>query len=122
MSATTTSPTGICPWLCGPPQGPSTPFGNPELVVYDSLRVVCITAAVIIVGVAVFVVARRGRPIGQKVRYAASAGLAVIPVSVEIEHFGDYANWRLITALVALMAMAWGNYAGVRYEGPTQIR
>lgn len=120
MSGLTLVPAQVCAWLCGPPQGPSTPFATPELIVYDTLRVVAIAAATGAAVAAVLMVMRPAGVAGQRIRVLASMGLLVAALTVEVEHFGDYANWRLIVILVSSMAMAWGNYAALRYERPPE--
>jgi hypothetical protein len=108
-----------CSWLCGPPQGPSTPFGAPRLVVFDSLRVICVVAAVVAAALAVAILRRRMVP-GQRSRFLALTGFSAVVIGVEIEHLGDDANWRLIVAIASTLAAAWGNYSAYRMEAPAK--
>lgn len=105
-------------WFGTPPQGPSDPFGNPTLVVYDSMRVSCIAAVAVSTVFALVLVLRRPGTVGQRIRLASQTGFAIAAATIEIEHFGDYANMRLIFILLVSVAAAWGNYLGVRYEAP----
>lgn len=103
-------------WFGGPPEGPSDPFGGPALVVYDTMRVLSLTAVAVSIVFAIVLIARPYSAVGQRIRFVSQAGLAVIAASVEIEHFGDYANFRLIFVLLVTVAAAWGNFLAVRYE------
>lgn len=112
-----------CAWLCGPPQGPSTPFATPELAVLDALRVVAIAAAAaVLLSTVLLLIRHRTRTPGQRARFIASAGLALVAASVEYEHLGDLGNWRLIIGLMSLMALAWGNWSALLMESPTLPR
>lgn len=108
-----------CAWLCGPPSGPSTPFGTPGLDVLDSLRVAVMVAAAVAVVLTVVLV-RRACTAGQIVRFTSSAGLAVVAAATEVEHLGDDGNWRLIVAFMSLTALAWGNWSAFAMEAPAQ--
>lgn len=115
-----TSDQPACAWLCGPPQGPSTPFATPELAVLDSLRMVCFASAAVALAFTVVMVVRNVCTSGQRVRFIATAGLIVYAALTELEHLGDLANIRLIIGLMSLMALAWGNFSALRLETPTQ--
>ena len=47
--------------------------------------------------------------------------LSIITASVEIEHLGDYANWRLGVAFFAVAAAAWGYWSFTMYELPASL-
>jgi hypothetical protein len=121
MPGLTMAPTMVpvsCAWLCGPPQGPSDPFGSPALIVYDTMRLICIALATIAVLLTGVYLLRRPTVPGQQARFLTSAGFAIVAVSVEVEHFGDYANWRLILVFICSAGAAWGNYSALRMESP----
>jgi hypothetical protein len=107
-------------WFGGPPQGPSIPFGNVTLAVFDSMRLICLALVAVSVALAVVLIVRRCGAVGQRIRLVSQAGLAVLVASIEVEHFGDYANLRLVAVLLVTLGAAWGNYLGVRYEAPAQ--
>lgn len=111
-----------CPWLCEPPTGPSHPFGDSALIVFDTLRIVCFVSAAVALVLTVIIVAGGARATGQKVRFVAFLGLGLVAVLTEVEHFGDYANLRLVVATASLMSMAWGCYAAIRFESPAKPR
>jgi hypothetical protein len=107
-------------WFGDPPQGPGVPFGNAALVVFDSMRLICLAFVAISVVFAIMLVARSDGAVGQRIRFASQAGLAILVASIEVEHFGDYANLRLIAVLLITLGAAWGNYLGIRYEALAQ--
>jgi hypothetical protein len=110
----------IFTWLGDPPQGPGVPFGNAALVVFDSMRLICLALVAVSVVFAILLIARSDGAIGQRIRLFSQAGLAILVASIVVEHFGDYANLRLIAILLVTLGAAWGNYLGVRYEAPAQ--
>jgi hypothetical protein len=107
-------------WFSGPPQGPGVPFGNATLAAFDSIRLICLALVAVAVVFTVLLIARRDGAIGQRIRLFSQAGLAILVASIEVEHFGDYANLRLVAVLLITLGAAWGNYLGVRYEAPAQ--
>jgi hypothetical protein len=109
-------------WFGQPPVGPHVPFGNPALIVFDSLRVLCFVAAAAAIILGLTLLYRPHGAIGQQVRLFSSTGLVVGAAMTEAYRFGDYANLRLIVAVICLLGQAWGNYLGVRYEKPPAPR
>lgn len=109
-----------CPWLCEPPLGPSRPFGDAALIVFDTLRIVCFVSAAAALVLTTIIVFRSDRATGQKVRFLSFLGLGLVAVLTEVEHFGDYANLRLVIATASLMSMAWGCYSAIRFESPAK--
>jgi hypothetical protein len=107
-------------WFGGPPQGPGVPFGNATLVVFDSMRLACLALTAVSVAFAVVLIARTDGAIGQRIRLFSQVGLAILVATIEIEHFGDYANLRLVAVLLVSLGAAWGNYLGARYEALAQ--
>jgi hypothetical protein len=102
------------------PEGPGTPFGTPGLIVFDSLRVLVFVLGLLNLALKPWLFRRCDAP-GQVARIAALGMLSVVGMSVELEHLGDYANWRLFFVLVAMVINTWGNYSLLRYEAPAQI-
>jgi hypothetical protein len=109
-------------WFGPPPTGPNTPFGDPILDVFDSLRLLCFIASAVAVVFAVVLIARERGAVGQRTRLVASTLLVIGAAMTEAYRFGDYANLRLVVAVIASMALAWGNYLGIRYECPPAPR
>lgn len=113
-------------WLSGfqvpiAPDGPGTPFGSPILCVIDSLRLIVLILGLLNLCMKPWLFHRCKTP-GQMVRFACLGLLAVVAMTVELEHLGDTANWRLFLVLVAMIMNTWGNYSFLRYEIPTQVR
>lgn len=102
------------------PLGPGTPFGTPALIVFDCLRLAVIVLGLVNLGLKPWLFRRCAAP-GQMARMAALGMLSVVAMTIEIEHLGDYPNWRLFFALVAMIVNTWGNYSFLRYEAPSQI-
>ena len=107
-------------WFNAPPTGPGVPFGNPALVAYDSLRVLCFVAGAVGVVFAAGMSRRRGGVIGQRIRLICQVGLILYVLLTEMYRFGDYANLRLVLAVFVTVGSAWGNYLGWRYEAPPE--
>jgi hypothetical protein len=109
-------------WFGPPPEGPGAPFGNPSLVVFDSLRCVCFVAGIAGIVLAWRMVRRPNGAIGQRIRLLAETGLIIYAMITEAWRFGDYANLRLVLAVLVTVGAAWGNWLGVRYEAPPPPR
>lgn len=102
------------------PEGPGTPFGTPGLIVIDSLRLLVIVLGLVNLVLKPWLFRRCCAP-GQFARFATIGMLAVVAMSIEVEHLGDFANWRLFFLLVAMIVNTWANYSFLRYEEPSQI-
>jgi hypothetical protein len=109
-------------WFGPPPTGPGVPFGNPSLCVFDSLRVLCFVAGAAGIVFAYMLIRRPNGAIGQRIRLLSEIGLIVYAMITEFWRFGDYANLRLVLAVVVTVAAAGGNYLGLRYENPPPLR
>lgn len=104
-----------------PSQGPSTPFGSTGFVVLDSLRVI-----VLVLGLFTILSTPRAmmksHTLGQKARLGATALFIFTAIVTEFLHLGDSAHWRLLVNLVASVFAAWGTWAFLRWETPTEFR
>jgi hypothetical protein len=104
-----------------PAAGSVVPFGNATLAVFDSMRLICLALVAVSVVFAVVLIAR-----SDAAQWGSGSGSSRRPGSrsswraIEVEHFGDYANLRLVAVLLVTLGAAWGNYLGVRYEAPAQ--
>jgi hypothetical protein len=91
--------------------------------IFDLLRLVVFAAC----GVILYTTYRAGRmpgtPPGHRARLFGVAVVFVLYVAgTEVEHLGDYANWRLYVGLIASVSSAWGSWAYFKYENPPSIR
>jgi hypothetical protein len=104
-----------------PPQGPSDPFGNGMLAVLDSVRVISIVCGVyvLIIGIVAIYYTHNWN---QKLRFGSIVLYAVVAALTELEHLGDYANWRLIISTMASIWAATAMTAYVRFESPEDRR
>lgn len=105
-------------WFGDPPIGPGIPFGSPAIALYDSLRIVCFVAGAAAIAFAVVLIGRHGSAIGQRLRMACLVGGVLYACMTEAYRFGDYANLRLVLALLVTIGSAWSCYLGLRYESP----
>lgn len=103
--------------LCNP-GGPSTPFGNWWLALFDTAR--CLS---IIGGIAVIAQVPGGltrcHNSGQRARLIAFALWALVVITTEAEHLGDGAGIRLALNVAATAYALWGMW-GFRMETPGQ--
>ena len=95
---------GWC-WTCWfPPPGPSTPFQG-ALVLPDTLRVVAL--ALIVVGVAMTLLSMTVVDnFPQRMRFMCLVLFSVLVASIQVEHLGDTANWRLMLSFIAVLWQA----------------
>jgi hypothetical protein len=101
------------------PDGPSIPFGD-ELVLVDTVRVIVLSVAVISI-VGSLVAAVHAHAPGQRTRLLTNAGLVALVSSIEFEHLGDLANWRLAAVVLVFIANGWGLWAFFRWEKPAPL-
>jgi hypothetical protein len=99
------------------PDGPSTPFGSTGLAIVDTIRIVVIVASIFVL-VLVPVIAYVSRNFGATTRTICMGMLAFIAASLEYEHLGDNANWRLPISVLATVGAAWGMWSFFRFEHP----
>jgi hypothetical protein len=104
--------------LLDAPDGPSTPFATPGLIVLDSIRVIVILVSLAYAVTVPTIAYRADGAIGQSLRHLGSSLLALGAAGTEFEHLGDYANYRLALFFAAAVFMGWGLYAMFKYEDP----
>lgn len=100
--------------ICAP-DGPSTPFGTPALILYDTMRMICWIFAGFCAAYMPRAIMLAKLP-GQRVRFLGQALFAVVAVATEVDHFGDTANYRLVVNAVALGLCAWGLWSFFREQ------
>jgi len=97
-----------CPGLLCNPGGPGIPFGNPALVFIDSVRVITVLCAALVVGTSLRAsFAARVGP-AQTARFYGLAAFALSAGTTEIVHLGDYASYRLFLNIVGAGLSLWG--------------
>jgi hypothetical protein len=100
---------GCTSWLLCAPTGPGVPFGTPLVGVLDVVRVVVILGAFYAIGqcaaATVYIRNRRQRCI-----YGAVIALMLTIIGNEVDHFGDYAHYRLGLSLIAVVLACYGTY------------
>ncbi len=106
-----------CLFCFHPPNGPSTPFATGDLMIIDSVRVVIMLGAAAIIALSVPALRRATWP-GQMIRMSALIPLAVLVISIQIEHLGDGPSWRNPLALIGVWYAAYGLWLFLRYEQP----
>jgi hypothetical protein len=104
--------------LLDAPDGPSTPFATPALILLDSIRVVIILVSIAYAVTVPTIAYRSDGAIGQTLRHLGSSLLALGAAITELEHMGDYANIRIALFFAAAVFMGWGLYAMFKYEEP----
>ena len=104
------------------PEGPSTPFVG-DLLVFDSMRLVVLAMCVVILILSIGAAFDKHGTLGQKARLIAGASVFFFYVGgTEIEHLGDYANWRLYIGFLTAAAMTWGMWSYYKFERPAELR
>lgn len=111
-------PGGGCPvsWLCSP-GGPNTPFRGPYFIVADSLRLLCLFGAAVVL-LYTWGALMRCRTFGQHARFVALALFVLSATGAEISHIGDYMSYRLFLNVTGTLFAAFGVYHFQR-ESPT---
>lgn len=106
-------------WNCwNPPAGPGTPFEG-MLILPDTLRAVAITLAA--AGIVLLTVSiRRAANFSKQMRFGSLLLFSLLTASIEIEHLGDMANWRLGVVLIALIWQTLAVIAFLRESTPSQ--
>lgn len=103
------------------PSGPNTPFGSPELIVVDSLRVIVLALGVITI-ISTVIACTRVRTAGQFTRFGTMALFMLTAMLTEFDHIGDYAHYRLYLHIIATVGAAWGMFSFFRFEDPTEVK
>ena len=110
-----------CPWLCGAPTGPGTPFDWPVFFIIDSFRIYIVIAAFVLVCISVWAI-RRSETLGQKCRFAFAAFMCIGAMGTEIDRLGDLPHWRFVVYLTGVTIGLWGYYQHLFRELPAQDR
>jgi hypothetical protein len=90
------------PLWCNPTY-PGTPFGTWYLAIFDVLRVVCVIAALGLIGQVGAAWRRSVYHGGQRDRYAALALFAMIAIGTELADLGNIASYRLVVDIIAVL-------------------
>lgn len=109
----------ICPWLCGGPSYPHTPFAWPIFTIVDSIRVVIALTALALVAASTWAI-RKAVTRGQRCRFLYIIGTAIIMIGTEVEHMGDWPHWRFLVSLVAVALGAWDIWQHLFHELPAR--
>lgn len=89
-------------WTCwAPPAGPGTPFHG-VLLVPDTLRIAVMVLA-FVSAVLVVVSIRVLENFAQQMRFGCLILFSFLVSSIEVEHLGDTANWRLGLVVLTLI-------------------
>lgn len=110
-----------CPWLCGAPLGPDTPFAWPVYFVIDSFRIYIVIASVILIFASVWAI-RRSKTFGQKCRFTFAACMCIGAMGTEIDRLGDLPHWRFVVYLTGVTIGLWGYYQHLFHEVPARDR
>lgn len=110
-----------CPWLCGAPLGPGTPFAWPVFFVVDSFRVYIIVAAFILICISVWAI-RRADVRGQKGRFVYAALMTIGALGTELDRLGDLPHWRFAVYLAGVTIGLWSYYEHLFRELPARDR
>lgn len=104
------------------PNGPDLPFGDPTLIILDSVRVAIISVGLITTLFIPLAMYRVRNSLGQLTRVAVLALFMLAAMGTEVSHFGDYAHWRLFLNIFATVGAGWGLWSLFAWETPAQIR
>jgi hypothetical protein len=102
------------------PDGPGTPFGTPLIALFDTIRVVCVLAALATIGFTLPAYPKMSSG-GQRARMVALLLFTLQAITTESEHIGDYASLRLGFNLAAVLYGLYGIWQ-LRREEPAQRR
>lgn len=109
----------MCPWLCGGPDYPSTPFAWPVFAIIDTLRVFITLGALAILALSFWAI-RKAIIRGQRCRFLYTAGTAAIMIGTEIAHLGDWPHWRFLVSLVIVPIGLYGIHQHLFHERPAR--
>lgn len=121
MPGDSTEAISRCPWLCGAPTGPSTPFDWPVFFIIDSFRIYIVVACVALIAISVWAI-RRSKASGQKCRFAFAMLMCVGAMGTEIDRLGDLPHWRFVVYLTGVTLGLWGYYQHLFHELPARDR
>lgn len=100
-------------WAICAPDGPGTPF-SVETFWLDVFRVVLMVMGIYLIVLTPRLVFR-AKAIGQQFRLLGHAVFAAVAVGTEVDHLGDYANYRLPLTFVGVCLLLYGVYR-MKYE------
>lgn len=109
---------GCNPIFCNP-NGPHLPFGTWYLVVFDTVRLITILAAMGVITATGTAWARSCSHGGQRDRYLALAIFAVVVAGTEVENIGNIASYRLLLSALGV-ALAIRGLWRFRHEQPAK--
>jgi len=102
------------------PDGPGKPFGTAWIALFDSVRVICVLAALITLAFTPGVYEHLRAP-GQRARMIALTLFTLQSITTESEHIGDYASLRLLFNVAAVLYGLYG-ILQLRKEEPARMR
>ena len=94
------------------------PFGSPELILFDSARLIGMVGAMIVAAVTPYALARHQMGWSQKIRFLSGLLLSVALVSSYWSNLGELptSGWRTLTIVVSIVCMAIGYIAYLRQQ------
>ena len=102
------------------PNGPGTPFGA-GVWMFDILRLLTILCLLTVFATTPFAMAK-SVTLGQRARLLGTAVILTGIFGTELDHFGDYAHYRLYVFFFGSAMLAWGSWSMFRYEQPATIK
>lgn len=119
MTAPSAMDIGVCPWLCGGPNYPHTPFAWPVFTIVDTLRVLIAVGAVLLVLASIWAIPRATIR-GQRCRFLGYVGAGLFIAGTEIQHLGDVPHWRFLVGLVTVPIALYGVHQHLFREMPAR--
>lgn len=104
------------------PQGPGMPFGDSTLIVLDTIRVIILSLGGSVLLATPYAMIRTRLTAGQSIRFGALALFLLAAMGTEFDHIGDYAHWRLVVNIFAVIGAAYGMWSHFTWEAPAQIK
>ena len=97
-----------------------------ELIIYDALRIIAALAALGVVAMTPFALARRRMAWGQKARFIGAAAVGVAIIGAYLTTLGTVPTsaWRLVVIAVGLIisAAGWASFLWVETSSAPTIR
>lgn len=94
---------GNCNPLVCDPTGPHDPFGSGILIVADSVRLLVVLAALVLV-FSIGMAWQRSVPGGgQRIRYMSLAMFAAVVIGTELENIGNTPSYRLVISAIGVI-------------------
>jgi hypothetical protein len=95
-----------CYAMCAP-EGPNEPFAQPVLIWLDGFRILVMIMGVLLVVWTPSLILQ-ARAVGQQARLLGQGIFSLIVIGTEVDHIGDYANYRLFLSFLGIAIMLWG--------------